>query len=196
LRSPRRHRPGAQRGVVMIMTLIALVLLLIGAAALLRTVDSSSILVGNLAFRRDLTNRAEAAIVTAKATLVDTLNTEAKRQSNDTDHHYYATKLANASNGVPSVLMKSKTYDAAYSPSATDGVTLRWVIDRQCATGTVAYSDSACEYVKATSADPSGSKGATGGPPVKGANRPVYRISVRVTGPRDTEANFQTTYAD
>jgi hypothetical protein len=29
-----------------------------------------------------------------------------------------------------------------------------------------------------------------------GSTRPIYRISVRVSGPRSTEAYFQTTYVD
>jgi hypothetical protein len=181
----------------MIFTLIALVLLLVGAAALLRTIDSTSILVGNLAFRRDLTNRAETAIVAARTVLVSgVVSTPTLREQDNVPGHYYASKLGNASNGVPSVLMKTTSgYDAAYGVPATstDGITLRWVIDRQCvAAGS--FNTSSCQNTTATTSDPGGAGGA--GPPVAGTKRPVYRISVRVTGPRGTEAFYQTTYAD
>jgi hypothetical protein len=182
----------------MILTLIALTLLLIGAAALMRTVDSSSILVGNLAFRRDLTNRAETAIADARNRLVSgALSTEPARIVDLPAQHYSATKLPVGSNGVPSVLLSESDYASKYTAPTTssDGIILRWVIDRQCASGTGAYQDSACEYVAATGADTGGAK-SPGGPPVAGTTRPVYRISVRVTGPRGTEAYYQTTYAD
>lgn len=192
LRAPRRSPPA--RGMVMIFTLVALVLLLIGAAALIRTIDSSSIVVGNLAFRRDLTNRAESAIATARAALVSgAVATEAARQADVAGAHYYATKLANGAGGMPALLLNTSTYDGNFSaPTASaDGVTLRWVIDRQCVAAG-AFTASNCETVANRAADNSGH----GGIPVAGSRRPVYRISVRATGPRNVEAFFQATYAD
>ena len=182
-----------QRGIVMAITLIALALLLVGAAAMLRTVDTSGMLAGNLAFRRDLANRSESAIVAARAALVSgALDTEAARRADLAKANYSATRLA-SSGGVPNVLASDAAYAAAgYASSAADKVTLRWVIDRQCASGTVAFSTAACEFVS--------SDGDAGGSSwlrkPNGASRPVYRISVRVTGPRDTEAYFQSTFVD
>ena len=53
------HAAGAsrQRGVIMIITLIALIVLLISGAALIRSFDTSMLLAGNLAFKRDLVNQ-------------------------------------------------------------------------------------------------------------------------------------------
>jgi Tfp pilus assembly protein PilV len=200
MRSQRCARPTQQRGVIMIFTLIALVLLLIGAAALLRTVDTSSILVGNLAFRRDLTNRSESAIMTARTALVSgALSTEAARIADLTTAgaHYYASKQANSgTTGVPALLLNTSAYDTLYAPTASsDGIMLRWMIDRQC-TAVGAFVSEGCQYTKNTSADPGGAPPSPGGPPVAGTTRPVYRITVRVTGPRNTEAFYQTTYAD
>ena len=78
-------------------------------------------------------------------------------------------------------------------PTASgDGITLMWVIDRQClAVG--AFSTSTCETVANTTADVGG---AGNGIPVAGSRRPVYRISVRITGPHDVEGFDQATYAD
>jgi len=167
-RSTRLRTPGRQRGVVMAITLIALALLLIGAAAMLRTVDTSGILAGNLAFRRDLANRSEGAAAVAGAAL-------------------------DAPGGVPTVLVDDSAYAAAgYAATSADKITLRWVIDRQCASGTAAFSTAACESVS-SSGDAGGSSWLR---KPNGASRPVYRISIRVTGPRDTEAYFQSTFAD
>lgn len=182
-----------QHGIVLAITLIALTLLLIGAAAMLRTVDTSGMLAGNLAFRRDLANRSESAMATARAALLGgALGTEAARDADLAKANYAATRLA-SSGGIPTVLADDSAYAAAgYASSVADKVTLRWVIDRQCASGTVAFSTAACESVS--------SDGDAGGSSwlrkPDGASRPVYRISVRVTGPRDTEAYFQSTFVD
>ena len=177
----------------MAITLIALVLLLVAAAAMLRAVDTSGMLAGNLAFRRDLANRSETAIAAARAALVSgALSTGAARTVDLASANYSATRLP-SSGGVPTVLASASAYKAAgYAASTADKVTLRWVIDRQCASGTVAFSTGACESV--TSNGDAGGSSWLRKP--NGASRPVYRISIRVTGPRDTEAYFQSTFAD
>lgn len=194
-RSTHLRTLGRQRGIVMAITLISLVLLLIGAAAMLRTVDTSGMLAGNLAFRRDLANRSETAIAAARKALVSgALSTEAARSVDLPEANYSATKLA-SSGGVPTVLASETAYGKngkGYASLVADKVTVYWVIDRQCASGTVAFSTATCEFVS--------SDGDPGGPSwlrkPNGASRPVYRISVRVSGPRGTEAYFQSTFVD
>jgi Tfp pilus assembly protein PilX len=206
LASPRRQ---AQRGIVMIFTLIALVLMLIAVTAVVRSVDTSTGIVGNLAFRRDLTNRAELAIAQAKSALNSggSVNTETSRGADLVSAHYSATRLAAPAGGigVPAVLVSNSAYDAAgYScmngagtalPSCaaagTDGIVIRWVIDRQCVTGTAAFTTNACGYLS-SSKDAGGSVHSATRKPT-GAARGLFRISVRVTGPRNTEAYIQTT---
>jgi len=204
---PPRLRP--QRGIVMVFTLIALVLMLIAVAAVVRSVDTSSSVVGNLAFRRDLTNRAELAIVQAKAALNagGAVHAETARAGDVVAAHYSATRLASPAGGigVPAVLVSNSAYDSAgYScmngagvalascatPGA-DGIVIRWVIDRQCVAGTSTFGTNACAYLS-SSKDAGGSAQSLTRKPNGGA-RSVFRISVRVTGPRNTEAYIQTT---
>jgi hypothetical protein len=189
---------------VMLITMVALVLLLIGVAAAIRTIDTSGILVGNLAFRRDLTNRSETAIATARAALVTgAISTDTVRAADLASSNYSAVRLATGANGVPTVLLSDSAYTAAgYSQidgTAANGyVTLRWVIDRQCVvTGAFnsATSTGTCETVANVGGDAGGSGQMMGRKP-SGSTRPIYRISVRVSGPRSTEAYFQTTYVD
>jgi hypothetical protein len=91
------------------------------------------------------------------------------------------------------VLVSDSAYKALYGtpPTSTDGITLRWVVDRQClATG--AFSTASCEF-SSSSGDAGGSSWLR--KPL-GASRPLYRISVRVSGPHNTEAYFQASYVD
>jgi type IV pilus assembly protein PilX len=199
----------SQRGIVMVFTLIALVLMLIAVVAVVRSVDTSSGVVGNLAFRRDLTNRAELAIAQAKAALNagGAVHAEASRSADLVAAHYSATRLASPAGGigVPAVLVSNSAYDAAgyscmngsgvalanCSTPGADGVVVRWIIDRQCVAGTSAFGTNACAYLSSPK-DAGGSSHSLNRKP-SGGSRSLFRISVRVTGPRNTEAYIQTT---
>ena len=188
------NRHAQQRGVVLIVTMIALLLLLVGAAAMLRSVDTSSVLVGNLAFRRDLTNRGEQAIVAARKALVSgALSAETTRINNLASAYYSATKFENGSSGIPKVLISDAAFVSAgmtVADISDDDVAVRYVIDRQC-TATGEFDTRTCEVV-ALGSDDSGSNWLR---KPGGVSRPLYRISVRVTGPRNTQAYFQTTFS-
>ena len=199
LRAARGHWRGsvrAQRGVIMIITLIALVILMIGGVTLVRSFDTSMVMSGNLAFKRDLVNQGERGIAQAIALLkTGALSTEATRQNNLGSSNYSATALNSDAHGVPLALFNSdstfaSTYTAADTVDATANVTIRYIIDRQCSAAGAVSTDN-CMTI-ATDADASGSnflKKAGGGV------RPVYRISVRVTGPRNAQAFLQSTVA-
>jgi len=192
--SIRPARPAQQRGVVLVVTMIALLLLLVGAAAMLRSVDTSSVLVGNLSFRRDLTNRGEQAIVAARKALVNgALSAETTRNANLASAYYSAVKFENGSSGIPKVLISDSAFTSAgmtVADISDDDVVVRYVIDRQC-TAAGEFDTRTCEVV-ALSGDDSGSNWLR---KPGGVSRPLYRISVRVTGPRNTQAYFQTTFS-
>ncbi len=189
-----RALPHREQGVVLIGTLLALVLLLLAAFAMVKLSDTSTMLAGNLAFQRDLTNQAERAFVKARSALVSGgLSAETARNANQLALNYSASRLATSANGIPQVLISDSAY-AAFGLTAAElgdnGVTVRYVIDRLClAAGE--FSDASCE-VTTSDTDKGGSSSAR----KPGAEkRPVYRVSVRVTGPRSTQAFFQSTFA-
>ncbi len=212
MRTPRIHarsrgRAGqhAQRGVIMIFTLIALVLMLIAVAAMVRSTGTATSVIGNLSFRRDLTNRAEVAISVAKTALnTSTLDTT----TDSVASHYLATRSAaptTGSFGAPTLLLSDSAYNSAgytcmggtgailadCNTPGTDGVVIRWIIDRQCVTGTTTFDKAACDYLTSTK-DAGGSAQNANRKP-SGAGRPIYRISVRVHGPRNNESYIQAT---
>ncbi len=59
------HGPARERGVVLLFCLIILVVLLAGGVAVMRSMDTSLVGAGNLAFKRDLVNQGELAIAKA-----------------------------------------------------------------------------------------------------------------------------------
>lgn len=197
------HRQTNQRGVVMIITLVALLVLMAGSVALVRSADTAASLAGQLAFRRDLKNQGERGIAQATALLkTGALNTPTARQTNLGSANYSAVKLATNPQGVPSLLVRNSEAFLAAGMTAADigadgdnhGVTVRTVIDRLClATG--APTDSACTRVPLDCAAKGGQDGAAMGGTVLKCSGTAYRISVRVDGPRKTQAFFQSVVA-
>jgi Tfp pilus assembly protein PilX len=193
----RHHTASSARtqgGVVLIISLIALLILMIGGVALVRSFDTSMLQSGNMAFKRDLMNQAERGMAQAITALsAGALASDVSRQANVPGSNYSATSLASDAHGIPQVLLNDATFEAAYTAGdiadAASKITIRYVIDRQCSAAGEFNADT-CTTTTATPADKGGSsflKKAGGG------LRPVYRISVRVTGPRNTQAYLQTT---
>jgi hypothetical protein len=193
----------------MVLTLVALVLLLLAVAAMVRSTDTSTSVIGNLAFRRDLTNRAELAIAQAKATLNSggAVYSSSARNADLASANYSSFTLASPTGagaiGVPAVLVSNAAYlSKGYScmdgsgnvlassacTAGSDGILIRWVIDRQC-TATGAFNTAACGYIN-TAKDAGGTAWLH---KPTGASSGLYRISVRISGPRNTEAYIQTT---
>jgi type IV pilus assembly protein PilX len=193
----KRFRPPArQKGVILLITLMAMVILLISSIALLRSFDTSLLLSGSMAFKRDLVNQGERGITQAITDFNSgVLSADSARQADLKSVNYSATILSSNSHGIPQVLLGTAKFTAAgmsgsdITDSST-GVTIRTVIDRQCSVSGE-FSTSTCVTVPGYS-----DSGGTNWLKKAGAEYvPVYRISVRVDGPRNTQVFLQTTLA-
>jgi len=194
---------------VLIFALITLVILLIGAVAISRSINSSQFAIGNIGFKRDLTNQGERALQIA-LDAVRTGGALATLSTRNTDlvaANYKATLLPTNAQGIPNALL-SDTAFAAVGVSTNDitvagmGVTIRYVIDR-VATSTGSCSSSTCTLANQSvfgggssewinSQTNSGS--ASNANPSAVPQQPIYRITLRVTGPRNTMSFFQSTF--
>jgi type IV pilus assembly protein PilX len=184
-----------QQGVVLIFSLIVLLILAIGAVAVLRSVDSSLLSAGNLAFHRDLVNQAEQA--------VSTVMTEFKTNGPPLNGavtadlpaaNYVSTALPTNAQGVPLVLLDNAAFAAVGAaaniiPGATPDVTIRYVIDRLCTNTGTATSPNCVQSTGLPTGGTANHNTALAPP-----SATVYRVSVRVDGPRFTQAFLQTTF--
>jgi type IV pilus assembly protein PilX len=205
-----------QRGVVLLFSLITLVILLIAAVALIRSFSNSMFTAGNIAFKRDLQNQSDRVIPGVLASFnTGVLATTTARAASLVASNYSAMQLPSNSLGVPLVLLGNDTAFSAVGNTANDvsvttiageaqQVTIRYVIDRLCdATGTdttlgaghcVLIDSGVPQGGSVTDLQRAETAGVGGGGAVP--QQLVYRISVRVTGPRNTQAFFQTTFGD
>lgn len=185
-----------QHGVVMIFCLIVLVILLSGGVAVIRSTNSSLFSAGNLAFKRDLLNQGEQAVAHVLALFQGAggLATSGSTQSDNANLNYKASQLASNAQGIPNVLLDNDTTfntvgkDTNDLTGSTGRVRIRYLIDRLCSSAGVASSNNC---VQAQSA-PTGGTAGEGGPAVTTAS--VYRVTIRVTGPRDTQVFMQSSF--
>jgi type IV pilus assembly protein PilX len=191
-----------QRGVVLFIALIALVTLMLAAVALVRSVDTSALISGNLAFKQAATTGGDSgitlainrmkAIGTANAALNPTKDAGHPFNTSDPANGYYswldsALDLKAAATWAPG---------ASYPPAGTqitdaNGNTIRYIIQRMCknsAAGALAVASN-CVY-SASQADKE-----THDPnvvrPVTSGSSPLNRVTVQITGPRNTVSYVQ-----
>lgn len=191
-----RPRPGGgprsrQRGVVLIFTLIVLLILTIGAVALMRSMNTALFGAGNLAFRRDLVNQGELAVANVLAEFqTGDLSAAASTLNDSAADNYFAQILPTNAEGVPNVLLGSGSAGThADLTGATSDVVIRYVIDRLCSAAGTPTGALCVQSSAAPTGGTAGNKAA-----VKTPTSTVYRLSVRVTGARNTQIFLQTTF--
>lgn len=197
-----------QRGVVLFFALIALLAMSLAAVALIRSVDTSTMIAGNLAFKQAATTSGDAGIeaaitwltateAAATAARVGTTNTVL----NDLTHPFNITNAANGyySNADPALnLFADATWNAITIPAVTDisGNSKRYIIQRMCRTANALVTTQNCLFSGALQ-DTNGQNiplpqdVCTGaGCPAAGQS-PQIRVTTRVDGPKNTISYVQ-----
>lgn len=195
-----------QRGVVLFFALVALVAMSLAAVALIRSVDTTTIIAGNLAFRQSTTSAGDSGINAAMTWLT---TTQAANSSlnvlTDATHPFNVTDLATRpgyySNAGTIDLFDADVWDSTTNNSAAAGTdtatgnTIRYVIERMCR-NTGIPDTTHCLFSAAVQDNfgqniPLPQEVCTGaGCPVAG-QAPQIRITARTQGPRNTVSYVQ-----
>jgi hypothetical protein len=193
-----RRGKNAQRGIALIVALMILVLVTLAAAAMMRSLDSNLLAVGNLSFRQ----AAEAPIAQAVETAMTAIEDEDKTwlESYSAGNNYYAFVQANEDvDGIPRALQNPIDGVFGNYPSGfrslldANGNTVRYVVERMCREGGK-WSEENC--VKAVSFIDLSKVGTSSNIPltsefVESEPGAYYRITVRVDGPAGTRVFAQ-----
>lgn len=188
--------PHAQRGIVLFVALIALVVMTLAAIALARSVDIATQIAGNLSFRVSGTHASDAGIETARNWL---LTTTADLTQAVSGIGYFPTF-----NGGATGVFDPATFDwATKAPQApiTDslGNSTLYVIHRMCEN----TGDPGSAATNCVSAPASGSSGGNSNSSTSygdfmcvstycnASSNPMYRITTRTVGPRNTVTYLQ-----
>jgi hypothetical protein len=190
VRAPLR---AGQRGIVLVIALIVMVALSLAGIALMRSVDTSTAVVGNLAFTQASTLPANLAVEEAVAALfedelVANVNQDLPAQN------YYATRQNDEdARGIPEVLTtKAKASALTRVLNPGYGNEVRYVIERMCAPG-IPVTPSRADLVKHCDMLPPKPSGTTSmeTDKIELPRIPLYRLTVRVDGPRNTVSFLQ-----
>lgn len=204
----RRRR---QRGTALFVALIMLVAMSIAAVSLVRSVDTTVVITGNLAFQQTALQVADYGIEAAAGDLAIKANSpDARWRRGDTcaipggsrtAFNYYPTLFERASTGSPTI--DGVTYTGGYPgvpsldwntvPCVTNtripaGYAVQYLIDRLCT------ANHAANCV-ADNPQEGGSRRA-GQARFSGAPSNHYRVTVRVSGPNNAQSFVQVTMRD
>lgn len=202
---PDRINLVRQRGVVLFFTLIALLAMSLAAVALIRSVDTSTLVAGNLAFKQSATASGDAGVETAITwmTGIETANSALNVLTN-TSHPFNNDNAAAGyySSMNPALSLTDGTgiqwddTDSLLVGTDGSGNEIRYVIQRMCRTANVAIQNADCLFSGAVQ-DNNGQnillpqevcEGA--GCPVAGQT-PQVRITARATGSKNTVSYVQ-----
>lgn len=187
----------AQQGLVLFIALIVLVAMSLAGIALLRSVDTGTLVAGNLAFRQSAMHTGDMGVEAARTYLLGV--TPAANLHNDNSGAGYYAQWAEDLD-----LLGNKTVTTSddfnwgtainvASPTPPTGYTVSYVIHRLCQqTGNPA--DVTCVKQTGTaSTTGGGTKGAAafGQMAISVPTNALYRITVRVLGPRNSTSYIQ-----
>lgn len=205
-----------QHGLSLLVALIALAAMSLAGVALIRSIDTNSLIAGNLAFRQNSTTSADTGVEAARLWLMTASTTYL--QADHTDSGYYATRAdTGGEDGKGADITGSRTkstndnvkwIDAsgneqtgAFTPfcnGANDatGNRICYVIHRMCdVPGSLDSSD--CSLSTSSSSDGISEGGMVRGqtyhPELTGTGATMgrYRVTVRVSGPRNNNSYVQ-----
>jgi type IV pilus assembly protein PilX len=199
-----------QRGVVLFFTLIALLAMSLAVVALIRSVDTSAMIAGNLAFRQAATTSGDAGVEAAMTWLTTTsvASNGINIMNNTPSIHpfnvdaplsgYYSSLNTNLSLTDPSQPLHINWTNADSVPLTTDssGNTVRYVIQRMCRDANQPTQSTPCLYGNALDNPnpqnvlyPQDMCVGPGCPTVGQA--PMLRITSRTDGPRNSVSYVQ-----
>ncbi|WP_205421442.1 hypothetical protein [Dechloromonas sp. HYN0024] len=193
--------PRRQGGVVILLVLIVLLAMTLGGLALMRSMDTSNLIAGNMAFQQAATQAADTGVEAAVAWL-ETNNTSGGLNSNQPSLGYSASTVnmtasqvggafwsALSASGVCRLGSSSACVASDYYDPNKGGNAVSYMIQRLC-DGAGSSSSTVCA-VPQVSAGGSGNNEGAGDPTITRITSVLYRITVRVDGPRNTTSYVQ-----
>lgn len=183
---------------VLMIALIALVALSLAGIALVRSMDTGNVIAGNLAFRQATLQASDHGVEAAFIALP----TLAAAKDTNVANQYQSTKLDVDARGVPTAINWANVpcrdnSNAIVSCSSVD-YQVKYFIDRLCvcaaSPGTTGQCAAITDIQGQCSIDlGSGKSGSKGAFTAKftSASAIYYRVTVQVTGPRNTQSYVQ-----
>lgn len=187
---------------MLVIALIVLAAMTLAAAAMVRTIDTSTMLARNISFKRDALNRNDVALEVAinEFRAGGSFALGANTLASDATKNFSAVMLATDTDGVPLVLKADTSsniftggglgsVEPASLASFHLGMTPVYLIERMCTTTGAALPETCIlnGRAQAGGTQPNDKPGQL--------FPPMFRITARVTGPRRTVSYVQAIFS-
>lgn len=180
-----------QQGVVLFFALISLVILTLAGLAIMRSVDTATLIAGNIAFRQSAAQAGDYGVEDARTWLMNRSISELSQNNGGGAYNWYWANWQDT--------FDPHVYDwnnAAFTMNSTyAGNTVSYVIHRMCQyAGDYTDPNTYCltAQLSATPGNSNRVSGYGGSAAVNASVAPYYRITVRVSGPRNTQVFVQS----
>ena len=194
----------AQQGVVLFISLIVLVAMTLAGLALMRSVDTGTIIASNLAFRQSAMHIGDMGVEAGRTWLMNVAPASTLYNDNPGitgGAGYFANWAENLdlignttpSNTSDDFVWTGANAIAVTAPVPPSGYAVSYVIHRLCQTTGDPASITCVKQSGSTSSTASGTKGAAGfgSMAISVPTNALYRITVRVAGPRNSVSYVQ-----
>jgi type IV pilus assembly protein PilX len=185
-----------QQGVVLIIALIVLIAMSLAGVALVRSVDTTNLIAGNIAFKQGALQEGNLAIegaINQFAIGGDLLVIEAnlaRIENGYPTRNYSASILPANAQGIPLTLVNATTDFDSNANFLAKGVALdpltnnfsRFVIERLCQ-NPGAFDEDTCRHIEAPTALDERLKGLV-------TSIPLFRITARMDGPNNNTVSY------
>jgi type IV pilus assembly protein PilX len=194
MRAPLR---AAQKGVVLLIALIVLVVMTMAGLSLLRSVDVATLITGNMAFQQAAIQYGDVGTETAVGWLETNAGTNL--HNNVAGSGYAASRqdpvAGQTWDAFWTAVLSAQKYQVPPLAGDTTGNVVEYAIQRLCATaGDPTAVGTNCSVPQTTSSSSASSKGA-GVVALQYNGQIYYRITSRITGPRNTISYVQVIVA-
>jgi type IV pilus assembly protein PilX len=180
------------QGMALIVALIVLAAMTVAATALVRAVDTTIAIAGNVGLRDAAIPAADAAMEAAWAALYERSAIPDRDHDLPAESYFASRQPGEDPRGVPRILQQVDRYpDGAPVQDAGNGYTVRHAIERLCL-GPGPPTPANCALVRPWGAAPVAVEEPEKGPTMV----PVFRVTARVDGPRNTVTLVQAMLRD
>jgi len=197
--------PSRQGGAILFIALIVLVAMTLAGIAMIRSVDTSLGIAGNMAFRQSSLQGTDKGVAAA-VTWLGSNSSGATLQDSDALNGYSAARPASEGDGYwydinnwgSAVVLPNESGQVGVADAA--GNVVRYVIHRMCSCASASYNGNCpgggvntCGLYYPISGGAAGGSMTVGAPVFEGIPQIYYRITTRVDGPRNTVSVTQVT---
>jgi type IV pilus assembly protein PilX len=194
-----------QSGVVLFVTLIALVVMSLAAAALIRSVDTNTLITGNLSFKQSAVVSSDRGLEAALAWVqVTAANADKTLLNTPSAANGYFPTFDTLNLDDPTILKSDNTWANNSANAVGSGIAggieavsqnrIRYITQRMCRSPAAAPDMETCQvgFSRPNVNSQGGLDYSNNEEPPVTAPSPLYRVTVRVDGPKNTVAYTQT----